>query len=326
LAGFGAFVSAGFAGWLSVAVGDLGATVATGAGSGEVPGELQPAKASKPAANAMVARIATRCRALTFPPHVVAFVAGSTLPTGSVGQSQNLPHRMGDISVFSPDRAYLRFYGDRMGRVTKTLLAVTASAAVLNGLAGVAVAGPPAAMERLQRTLLAENEMPGGYHFESFYFGVDGGGPEPGEPCATTTPVQAASARDRYGSMASVSFRKGADDGPSVSESITMTGRAAAGAAVKRYQDILDRCPTSTDVDFPMTYKRWDLPAFGDTSVGYVLTMGELRFRTAMVAHDDLLTIFTKMAGTDEDGADLKKVVQAGVKKLRTSDRTPAAS
>lgn len=200
-----------------------------------------------------------------------------------------------------------------MRRITKACLAVTASAAILNGLSGVAVAGPPPAMQRLQRTLVAENEMPAGYRFESFYFAADGGAPEPGDPCATAAPAEAPSNAGRYGPTAEVSFRNGAD-GPRVSETITVTGRAAAGAAIKRYEDILDRCPAP---NVSMTFARWALPAFGDSSVGYVLTIGGLRFRTAMVAHDDLLTVFTKMIASDQDGTDLKKVVQAGVKKLR---------
>ncbi|NMO53967.1 hypothetical protein HH310_22645 [Actinoplanes sp. TBRC 11911] len=207
-----------------------------------------------------------------------------------------------------------------MRRITRTCLAVAASAAILNGLSGVAVAGPPPAQERLQRTLVAEDDMPAGYRFESFYFGVDGGAPEPGDPCATTPPAQPPAKAAKYGPMASVSFRKGtAGSSPSVSQTITVTGRAAAGAAIKRYEDILDRCPSASDPNISMTFTRWALPAFGDASIGYVLTIGGLRFRTAMVAHDDLLTIFTKMAAGDEDGADLKQIVQAGVKKLRTS-------
>lgn len=155
--------------------------------------------------------------------------------------------------------------------------------------------------------------------------------PPLGDPCADTTTVstEPSEASAAPGPEATVTFQKG-DDGPTVSETLTEVGVEAATVAVGQLKRILELCPVTEDENVRTTLSPWKSSDLGDASVGYTVlieskTPGEpsVRFRTALIAENDVLAHFTMVDGDKADAAQFKDIVQTCAAHLAGPGETP---
>jgi hypothetical protein len=176
------------------------------------------------------------------------------------------------------------------------------------------VAAPPS-LDSLEKALLTSAEGPQGYTFSGKMVSASSAYARPStDPCKN----KSSDFVDGPGGTASVSFQKG-KDGPTVSESISVIGAAAALDQIKQYRTVLERCPAGSD---GTSYARLTIPQFGAEAVGVVVTVkatGKPTARVALaaVAHGDALAVFTTLRGDATTDAALVGLATAGVRKLK---------
>jgi hypothetical protein len=153
----------------------------------------------------------------------------------------------------------------------------------------------------------------------------------PSDSCADTTTAgtEPSEITGSSGREATVTFQKG-DDGPTVSETLTEIGDEAATVAVAQLKEILERCPVTEDDTFRTTLSPWKSPNVGDASVGYTIvieskTPGQpsVRFRTALIAENDVLAHFTMADGDAGDAAQFKDIVRSCAVNLGDTGYSP---
>ncbi|MFC7528441.1 hypothetical protein [Actinoplanes sp. GCM10030250] len=195
----------------------------------------------------------------------------------------------------------------------KRILAAAAVVAAILGQGSPALADVPTAGQ-LEKGLLTQSDLPKPYEIAFPAVPVETSlgestprCPEPAVPDGPTVNTTNEFFLDTDGSM--------------ITMTIIATGAGAARDAVKDAAAIPGRCPVFEKGNTSFTTKAFPLAEFGDASTAFDMSVKEgkdspVRVVVAVVAAGDVCALFALTPNEENDEAEFRTIVTAGVKKL----------